>query len=375
MSQLPPESDAGYKLTHFTDHDCIENIHHPSQAKPGIHPYPDRLYVLTMLSNPLRFRRRYENFWKFEKMVRDGGGILYVAEVALENRHFEITSADNPCHLQLRTPYDAPWFKENGLNLLAQRLPPECQKIGVFDSDIQFARADWAQEICHLLAHYDVLQPFSHAQDLGPDGEPLAGHEISMSFLHQYIEHGIPPHARAFMEDQVIRWNTKGVRVSRGAQPQSSPYSGGAEGWHPGLAWAFRKSAWNTLGGLPDWLPTGSGDWHLANALIGNLMRSVDPRHTLAYRKFCKILQERALELRDNPYGGLGYMKGLILHSYHGSKDNRQYSWRHQFVINMEFDPDLDLIRDYQGLWQLSGRNPKLRDGLRAYAKMRKEDQ
>jgi hypothetical protein len=41
----------------------------------------------------------------------------------------------------------------------------------------------------------------------------------------------------------------------------------------------------------------------------------------------------------------------------------------------MEFDPDLDLIRDYQGLWQLSGRNPKLRDGLRAYAKMRKEDQ
>jgi hypothetical protein len=37
-------------------------------------------------------------------------------------------------------------------------------------------------------------------------------------------------------------------------------------------------------------------------------------------------------------------------------------------------DPDLDLKRDWQGLWQLTDHNPELRDGLRAYARLRDED-
>jgi hypothetical protein len=53
--------------------------------------------------------------------VRSGGSDLYTAEVAFGERHFEVTEAGNPRHLQLRTTSEI-WHKENALNLLIQRL-------------------------------------------------------------------------------------------------------------------------------------------------------------------------------------------------------------------------------------------------------------
>lgn len=359
-------------------------ISHPSQARPGIHPLPAKLYVLTMLENPLRWRSRYRNFSAFEAMVENSGAELYVVEVALGERPFEITEAGNPRHLQLRTKCEF-WHKENALDLLATRLPPDCQYMSVLDADIEFARRDWAQEILHQLQHYDVIQPFSHAQNLGYDDVP-SDSKHPTSFMYQWVNGGIAPHMEAFMAERPVRWTSKGV--VKDAPVEAVPgfaFSGHAgagiagtpgtvETWHPGLAWAYRKSAWDTLGGMMDWLPTGSGDWHMANALIGQLTACVDPRHTESYKRNCAIWQERAIAVRDNPNGGVGFMPGLLLHRYHGSHANRQYEHRHKFVINVEFDPDLDLKRDWQGLWQLTGRSPKLRDGLRAYARMRDED-
>lgn len=357
-------------------------IDHPSQAKPGIHVYPDRLHVLTMLENPLRWRVRYQNYSNFERMVEESGALLYTVEVAFENRAFEVTDEDNPRHLQLRTKCEF-WHKENALNLLAQRLPADWNKLAVLDADIEFAKRDWAQEILHGLAHYDVLQPFSHAVNLGADDEPTGG--FPTSFMHQWTTNGgLAPHEEAFMEDRPVKWTTRGVtRQQKEAKKITglsfSPHAGfagpaGDEIWHPGLAWAYRRSAWDQLGGMMDWLPTGSGDWHMANALIGQLMDSVDHRHTDAYKRNCQIWQDRALAVRDNPNGGLGCIPGLLMHRFHGTHKNRQYEHRHKFVINTEFDPDVDLKRDHQGLWQLTGRSPKLRDGLRAYARMRNED-
>lgn len=362
------------------DHFPVESqefITHPSQAKPGIHTFPDSLYVLTMLENPLRWRSRYQNYSQFERMVEESGAILYTAEVALGGRKFEVTTPDNPQHLQLRTQCEF-WHKENALSLLAARLPASCKYLATFDADIEFARRDWAQEILHQLQHYDVIQPFSHALNLGADDEPT-DYSPPHSFLYQWTHSGIAPHAEAFMADRPVRWTTKGVEkkdttVITGESSFSFSAGMGVEAWHPGLAWAYRKSAWDTLGGPMDWLPTGSGDWHMANALIGQLMDCLDHRHTASYKRNCQIWQDRAIEVRDNPNGGLGCMPGLLLHRFHGTHRNRQYEHRHKFVINVEFDPDLDLKRDWQGLWQLTARSPKLRDGLRDYARMRDED-
>lgn len=370
----PPAPD------HSLDHHSQESllyVDHGSQARIGIDAYPDRLHVLTMLENPTRSRTRYANYWKFAKHVEDSGAYLYTAEIAFENRNFEVTDPSNPRHLQLRTPYEY-WHKENALNLLTARLPPDAEKLAFFDADITFVRPDWAQEILHGLAHYDVLQPFSEAMDVGPDSQTLYG--TTPSFMHQYINHGVAPHEPSFMaEFPHLAKSTKfdGSQTIQ-VKPPDNEYGRGlvTRGgyWHPGLAWCWRKSALNIAGGLMDWLPTGSGDWHMANALIGNLTNSLDPKHTESYKRWCWIWQDRVKEIRDNPSGGVGYIDGLLLHSYHGAKKKRSYDKRHLFVLQTEFDPDLDLKKDHQGLWQLTGRQPKLRDGLRAYARMRNED-
>lgn len=342
-------------------------IDHPSHARPGIHAYPDKLYVLTMLENPLRWRSRYNNYWAFQHHVENGNAELYTAEIAFGGRKFEITEPDNPRHLQLRTNAEV-WHKENALNLLAERLPKDAKYIAWIDADIQFTRPDWAQECLHLLQHYDVIQMFSRAQNLGPDGDPQFG--PAPSFMYQFCEHGVPPHAEEFMDDRVVHWTERGVI---GAHTQGGYYGPGPSAaiWHPGLAWAMRRSAWDHLGGLMDFLVTGSGDWHMSNALIGNLMKSVDKRHTPGYLRGCQIWEDRAEQyIRRN----VGYMKGLVSHAWHGTHANRAYAFRHKFIINVEFDPDFDLKRDWQGLYQLTDRSIKLRDGMRLYNRMRDED-
>ena len=131
-----------------------------SHAKPGIWPLPDKLHVMTVLSNPPRFRSRYNLYREYAKRVLDSSAILHTCEIAFGQRHFEITDPGNPHHLQLRTKHEL-WHKENGLNLLianARRLYPEMRYVAWIDADIQFARPDFAQETLHQLQHYDFVQ-------------------------------------------------------------------------------------------------------------------------------------------------------------------------------------------------------------------------
>ena len=55
-------------------------------AGQKIHTFPDKLHVVTMLENPLRWRSRYWNYWMFERECAAAGAILYTAEVAFGGR-------------------------------------------------------------------------------------------------------------------------------------------------------------------------------------------------------------------------------------------------------------------------------------------------
>jgi hypothetical protein len=342
-------------LQHFPDCSCTQNLDHPSYARPGIHPFPGRLYVVTMLENPLRWRSRYLNYWAFEHHVEASGGILYTAEIAFGERHFEVTEAGNPRHLQLRTeaePWNYElWHKEGALNLLIQRLPAEAMYIGWIDCDVQFARPDWCQETLHLLQHYQVLQMFSHTQDLGPDGELLGRSEGFVSKYHELAK------------------STGGAA----RRPYPYYYYYGRQGlWiHPGFAWAVRRDALNHLGGLVDWAILGSGDWLMASALFGDVDRALNPGFHQNYRELAHIWQDRAEKhIRRN----VGHLPGLVLHRWHGRKADRQYDRRWELLVKTQFDPINDLKRDVQGLYALSDPSMALREGIRKYAHSRNED-
>ncbi len=339
-------------------------IDHQSHAPRHLQPFPDRLHVVTAIINPQRFRSRYELFSAFEKRVRDGGAILHVAEVAFGGRPFEVTDAANPNHLQLRTNTEL-WHKENALNLLissAIRLYPEAKYFAWVDADVQFMRPDWAQETLHQLQHFHVVQMWSMCQDLSPSHEVVPyddGGEQLPGMVYQAIQQGMyGKYASATIDPN---------------DPYGSKNGGNKRRFHPGhsgYAWAATREALDTVGGLIDWSVCGANDHHMARGLLGDIMQSVNPDASPAFKDSLKLWGERAEGLKPK----VGYVPGLITHYWHGPKRNRQYLTRWKILNDSQFDPALDIKKDAQGLYQLTGRNKKLTADLMAYFRQRNED-
>lgn len=294
------------------------------------------LYVVTAITNPCRYASRYDLYKKFAKMVEDAGAVLITVEAAFGNRPHVITEPNNSAHVQLRTNSEI-WHKENCLNLGIERLPQDWEYVAWVDADVQFADPNWVNETLNQLQHYDVVQMFSKAQDLAPNHEPFQMHN---GFMYSYIN---------------------------SLQKDKKDYTS----WHPGFAWAARRSAIDHLGGLIDVAILGAGDRHMAHALIGRVRQTIHSKLSQAYAKELILWEERAEKhIRRN----VGYVPGLLLHHWHGKKRDRKYADRWKIIIDNDYDPHLDLKEDWQGLWQLTDRNFKLRDDIRAYFRARNED-
>jgi hypothetical protein len=312
----------------------------------------DPLYVITPIFNPVRFRSRWKLYQDFETMCQHSGVILYTAEVAFGDRRHAITQEDNPHHIQLRTKHEL-WLKENVINIAVARLPSNWKYVAWIDSDTRFVRDDWANETIHRLQHYAAVQMWTQYQDLNYEQE-LVG--TANSFISMYMKSGY----------KVLK-----SKVNKGyPYPHGYPYMGypGA----PGLAWAMRRDAWDMLdGGLLDVCILGAGDWYMAFGLVQALKGLVDRRNTKAYRDKIYKWGEYAKALNKN----IGVVPGLALHYWHGPKQMRKYKTREQILIDAQFNPDTDMHKDWQGLYQLTNRSIQLRDEVRQYFHERQEDQ
>lgn len=312
--------------------------HYAHTGKGRIWPFPDRLHIVTALSNPLRFVNRYHNYWKFARHMEDSGVILYTVELAYGDRQFEITDRHNPYHIQLRTRHEL-WHKENLLNIGFQRMPLGIRYFGYSDADMLFTRTDWAQEALHALQHYDAVQLFSTYADL--DSE----HRCSRpkpSFAYNYLAGECRP---------IGGYGSRAVGA-------------------PGGAWAFRAEAFNTFGSLLDICILGSGDWHMAMGLARRPDHHQDMRGPANYVKAIKDWQERAAELKAN----IGCIDCHAIHHWHGPKSKRGYIGRPQILKDHDYDPAIDIRRDWQGVYELRGNKPAFRDAIRHYFRSRRED-
>lgn len=297
----------------------------------------DKLYVIAPISNPVRYKSRYALYKNFEKMVKDAGAELITVELAFGDRPHEITKEGNPNNLMLRSSCEL-WHKENLVNQGIERLPKDWKYVAWIDADIGFTRPDWVRECIQQLQHYEVVQLFSHAQDLGPKYEPIG--KLREGFLFGYCNN--IPYKREY-----------GTTL------------------HPGLAWAARRSAIDAVGGLIDTAILGSADYYMAAALVGQAERTLQPGLTKNYRDVVLRWQSRAERYLHR---NVGYVDGLIYHHYHGSKRDRFYSTRWKILVDNKFDPVKDLKEDWQGLWVLDEKRVKLRDDIRTYMRSRNED-
>lgn len=350
--------------------------HFDNLYKWDIEQLPHRdLKVITMVSNPIRYKTRYNHYRRFAKHMHDSGVDLITVEVQQGNRPFAITEENNPNHVQLRT-YHELWHKENALNIAAKRLYevyPDWKYMAWVDADIMFLNHGWASEALSMLQRYRILQLWSTCVDLDPNMDPII------------VAQGVPKVVRSFgwcYRNSIKYPDMVGIEVDGKHQ-----YNMGTNDWkdyaalkkpfwHSGFAWAMRRQTYEDLGGCYDGGLfeigiLGSGDHHMALAFVGeverSLPRSVGNRYMdllLEYQNRCDKFVQR----------DIGFIDGGIVHYYHGSKLNRGYRTRWNILQENNFDPTYDLKRDKNGLFMLTDRNLKLRDDIRAYFEMRNED-
>ncbi len=352
MKYISPENHADSRL-----------IVHPSQRQHHVNPVSAPLHVITAITNPHRYYVRYKLYEAFEKMVQDAGAILTTVELAVRDRHHEVTKFGCENHVQLRSP-DILWHKENLLNVGIRHALwkyPDAEYFAWIDADVQFTRPDWVAETIHQLQIYKVVQMWSHSIDLGPDNQPIAQ---CSSVFHTY------------MRDRNILKPGGGFGRGKGLFHQDKCdvdyYETKPLGnLHTGYCWAARRSALADLGGLGDIGVLGSGDRHMAYALIGEVAKSFPQNLCPTYYDYWNEWQARAEKFIQRK---VGVVPGTILHYWHGSKRNRRYGDRWQILRDNQFDWTKDLKKDPQGVWQLTDRNLRLRDDILNYFNVRNED-
>jgi hypothetical protein len=295
------------------------------------------LYVIAVISNPRQFKRRYELYFKFaERLHKTPGVRLYTVEIAFGDRPFAVTQSNNPHHIQLRTKHEI-WHKENMINIGVSHLPPDWKYVAWIDADVQFINENWVTDTIHALQHYPIVQMFQTCADTGPEGQIIA---VWKSFAWQYRR-----------------------KAPFGAK--------GYEFWHPGYAWACTKKAWDAMGGLIDYAILGAADHHMALAWIGKWEKSVPGKVSDEYSKRIKAFQDFCdPTIKRN----LGYVKGSIIHFWHGKKKDRKYIERWEVILNHKFNPLTDIKKDHQGLYIWAGNKPMLEQDVADYFVQRNED-
>jgi hypothetical protein len=308
--------------------------------------HSELLHVIAVYSNPIRWTNRSQCHALFEKHMLASGVRLTMVECAFGERPFELPDDPEINRIRVRTN-SMVWHKENLINIGISRLPHDWEYVACLDADIFFRNRHWAAETVHALQHYQVVQPWADAYDLGPDGEHL---DVHRSFLRQWFN-GVP------IVPKAPRW----------WRFQGGPYDYA----HPGYAWAYRREALDRLGGLFELCALGEGDNVMARALIGACESGIPKGMSASYVQALKLWQERALQ---HVHFRLGYVKGTIEHRWHGPKDRRGYVSRWGIALKHGFDPVTDLKKNVHGVLELAGNKPMLQHDIDGYFRSRFED-
>lgn len=313
-----------------------------------------KFHVLCVISNPYRYASRWKLYAElFQEDIIRKGATLWTVEMASGARVHKVTDKDNDRHIQVQGSELSGvfWRKENLINIGIHHIIKKCpdaRYLAWVDADVRF-EPGMISEAQHALQHWDVIQPWSHSIDLGPNNETVGSIQKSFMYCH---------------------WN--GIEVKS--------ESGYSHGGHPGFAWVARREALNKLGvslssgPMIDFAALGSGDRHVACGLIGKMEWSYHHGISPAYKKWLHLWQTNAeRKIKRN----VGYLNQTIRHSWHGRKALRGYGSRWKLLVHHQFDPEQDIYRDTSGLWQLVSETPRqlaMRDDFRRYFQSRNED-
>ena len=307
---------------------------------------PKLLHVVTAISNPLLWQSRIATYRAFEKHMVESGVNLTVVECVYGDRPYQCAGTPGVNHIAVKAETMA-WTKENLLNLGIARLPLDAKYIGIFDADIEFRKPNWASDTLNALQLYKVVQPWSDAYDLGPNDEHIQHHS---SFAKQFLngQPVVPSHAKFWTFD---------------GGPYTYP--------HTGYAWAFRREVLDAAGGLFELGGMGSGDHHMALAMVNNAEYSIPTGTSGNYKHAVYTWRDRVMKSLNY---NMGFVQGTIEHHFHGRKPDRQYNNRWDMFLKHQFDPYVDLIKNSYGVFEFGSHKPELKREFDIYLRARNED-
>ena len=304
-------------------------------------PVDNNLHVISVISNPCNYKRRYALANEYIKRMEDEPNvILYIVELAFGDQKFYVTQKNNPRHLQLRT-YTAPlWHKENMINIgIKKLLPADWKAMAWVDADIEFENPYWALDTLKILnGAKDVIQLFSHAVDMNAAGLAM---NVFSGFGYQY---------------------SKRLPYQKGGKAMNQ--------YHPGYGWAITRRLFDRIGSIYEDSILGSGDHNMALAFIGDGIRSLHADVDADYKQSIYDFQQKCRGVR------LGYTPGVIRHYFHGSKAKRFYIERWQVLIKHRYSPQKHTEKNKDGLLIPSDNCPhKLIQDIYDYFDSRDEDE
>jgi hypothetical protein len=309
----------------------------------------DSLYVITAIFNPCLYKTRYKLYYEFEKRCNDANMLLYTVEAAFKKQPFQVTNSKNKKHIQVRTDHEL-WLKENLLNIAIDRLPKTAKYIAWIDADVIFTNPNIVEDTIKSLKKYDVVQMFSHCMDLDPTYSCLYTKDNTIklpqqSSCYRYVQNGFK---HLITRDEL-----------------------NSEIGHTGYAWAATKEALQYTKGLLDFAILGSADKYMLHAWVGRIEGSINQQlFSDEYNQAIKNWSDQATNINKN----VGYVNGLLLHYFHGTKKNRGYGNRGKILQKHKFDPLVDIKKSKNNVIMFSGNKPLLENVIYDYFKSRKED-
>jgi len=295
--------------------------------------------VIIPFYNPANFKRLLKNVLYIMKIMKEKNIPCFVGECVFNDAPQQIPDAD----IVLRSN-SYMFYKEQIINKLEKVVPAHFTKLVLLDADIMFDTPDWLDKISQTLEKYDIIQPFSKCCWLTEDNVRI-----------QSCKQG---YAYAIYNQVKIGPNN-------------------LNSYNPGFAWAMKRSTFQKLGGLYQNAIIGGGDFFLTlnffeNGIPDFWFRTVTQRNSHVVKMIADMWNKYYTHFKAvNPT--IGYADMKVLHLFHGTQKNRQYSSRYdEYTQQFPQTWEEAIVINKDGLTEF--RDPKLRNSLLPYFKSRNED-
>ncbi len=303
---------------------------------------PKDLWVVSAYFDSEGYANKMQALQAYLSVMEQSGIPMLVVEGAFGRHPFLLPKSDKI--LQVRCP-SVMWQKERLLNLAIEHLPNSCRKVAWLDTDIFFENPHWAIETAKLLDNFPIVQPFDLVLWLPKGAKQFRGRGIAWSGF------------------AAVAHNHPGLFLSGDFDKHG----------HSGYAWAARKDLIQKHG-LYDRSIAGSGDHLMAHAMMGDLSSPCVTNSVGAANPFRDSFHAWAKPFHRDVRSKVGFVKGAVLHRWHGDRKKRNYYKRMVGLLARSYNPSLDVRVSSSGALEWTGHGTPLKRWMKDYFTRRQED-